>query len=248
MKWLLGLSGWLWLCLAGPAQAHLTIYYLRHAQGGHNVYNKFVKSGIPTNQWPAWVGNCNAFTPDGEAQVRIVTTNLLAYHFDFIAVSPTWRTRQTILPFLKSTGRTAEIWPELTEVTQESTNSEAAASELVVGHNPIVLSKDEQQWFKLRPDAAGGCYLSATNMAQASGLAKQVQKLLRARFGERDTSVLLVGHGAAGRTLIRLLTRQPEWNEAWLDNGGLWMAAEKPDGPFELKLLNGVPHSAAPPH
>jgi broad specificity phosphatase PhoE len=248
MKKILRWSGYVLLGLASTAQAKLTIYYLRHAEGGHNVVRRFVESGIPTNQWPAYVGHSDIFTPDGEAQVRGVTTNLLAYKFDFIAVSPTWRTRQTILPFLKATGRTAEIWPELTEVAQESTNSASVASELVVGHDPIELSKDEQTCFKLRLDPAGCCELVVTNMAQATGEAKQVLKLLRARFGKRDTTVLLVGHGAAGRTLIRYLTRQPSWNADWLHNAALWMAVEKPDGTFELKLLNGAPFPAAPPH
>jgi phosphohistidine phosphatase SixA len=182
MKKFLRWSGYVLLGLASTAQAKLTIYYLRHAEGGHNVVRRFVESGIPTNQWPAYVGHSDIFTPDGEAQVRGVTTNLLAYKFDFIAVSPTWRTRQTILPFLKATGRTAEIWPELTEVAQESTNSASVASELVVGHDPIELSKDEQTCFKLRLDPAGCCELVVTNMAQATGEAKQVLKLLRARF------------------------------------------------------------------
>ncbi|MEI6082676.1 MAG: histidine phosphatase family protein [Verrucomicrobiota bacterium] len=99
----------LWLSLASVAQANLKIYYLRHAEAGHNVVAKFVASGIPTNEWPVWVGHTDMFTPEGEAQVRGVTTNLLAYKFDFIAVSPTWRTRQTIFPYLQATGRTAEI-------------------------------------------------------------------------------------------------------------------------------------------
>ncbi|MEI6082699.1 MAG: histidine phosphatase family protein [Verrucomicrobiota bacterium] len=249
MRKLLGLSGLvLWLSMTGAAQAKLTIYYLRHAEAGHNVVAKFVASGIPTNQWPAYVGHGDIFTPDGEAQVRGVTTNLLAYKFDFIAVSPTWRTRQTILPFLKATGRTAEIWPELTEVGLEATNSEPVIPEVVIGHEPLKVPQDEQTSFKFRLDSAGCCEMWATNVAQVTWQAKQVLDLLRTRFGKRDATVLLVGHGTAGRTLIRYLTRQPSWNEDWLHNAALWMAVEKPGGTFELKLLNGAPYPAAPPH
>ncbi len=222
----------------------LTVYYLRHAETGQNVYSNLLASGTPVDQWPSWVGNCDVFSPEGEEQVRGVTAKLLAYQFDFIAVGPAWRTRQTILPFLKATGRTAEVWPELAEVVQESTLAESVPSELVVGHVPIEVPQDEQAWFKLRPDPSGRYELLAETMAQANGQAKQILKMLRDRFEQRAVTVLLVGHSGSGRTLIRHLTRQPEWKETWLRNASLWMASEQMHGAFDLKLLNGMPYPA----
>ncbi|MEI6082677.1 MAG: hypothetical protein WCS70_00065 [Verrucomicrobiota bacterium] len=89
--------------------------------------------------------------------------------------------------------------------------------------------------------------MAATNAAQVAGLAKKTLDLLCARFGRRDATVLLVGHGAAGVALIRYLTRQPAWFETWPDNAALWMATEKPDGAFELRVLNGAPYPTTQP-
>ena len=239
LYWLSGLI--IWLSLVGAAQAALTIYYLRHGEGGHNIVRKYVESGIPTNQWPAYVGNPNLFTPDGEAQVRGVATNLLAYKFDFIAVSPLWRTRHTILPYLKATGRTAEIWPELTETRHFDISPNPVVPQLVTGNQAVKLPADEQSVFKLRMDRGGCCDLSATNVAEAVGLAKQTIDLLRSRFGTNNVTVLLVGHGTAGETLIRHLTRDPAWTGR-IQNATLWMAQEKPDGVFELKMFNSAPY------
>jgi len=239
LPWLGGLI--IWLSIAGAAQAKLTIYYLRHAEGGHNVVVKFTQSGIPTNQWPAYVGNPNIFTPDGEAQVRGVTTNLLAYKFDFIAVSPLWRTRHTILPFLQATGRTAEVWPELAETKHFAASPAPVTPPLVTGTAAIKLPADEQASFKLRTDQAGCCDLNATNLAAAVGMAKQTLDLLRARFGTNDVTVLLVGHGTAGETLIRYLLHNPTWTGG-PQNATLWMAQEQSDGQFELKMFNGAPY------
>lgn len=39
----------------------LRIYYIRHAEGGHNVKREW---GIfPKSEWPSYVGNREAFTP-----------------------------------------------------------------------------------------------------------------------------------------------------------------------------------------
>ena len=73
--------------------------------------------------------------------------------------------------------------------------------------------------------------MTATNLAEAVGLAKQTLDLLRSRFGTNNVTVLLVGHGTAGETLIRYLTRNPSWCGG-AQNATLWMAQEQPDGVF----------------
>lgn len=236
----------IWLNVVGAAQAALTIYYLRHAEGGHNVVWKFTQSGIPTNQWPAYVGNQNVFTPDGVAQVAGVATNLLPYKFDFIAVSPLWRTRHTILPYLQATGRTAEIWPELAETSHFTPSTNPVTPQTVTGTQTIKLTADEHLSFKLRTDPAGCCTLLATNLAETIGMAKETLDLLRARFGTNDVTVLLVGHGTAGETLIRYLLGNPTWTGG-LQNAKLWMAKEQPDGKFELRLFNSAPYPPPKP-
>jgi len=230
-----------WLSVAGAVQAALTIYYLRHGEAGHNVVKQFVQSGTPTNQWPAYVGNPNMFTPTGAVQVRGVAAKLLPYKFDLIAVSPLWRTRHTILPYLNETGRTAEIWPELTETAHFDPVRNLDTAPLVTGARLLNVPVDEQSVFKLRTDPAGCCALTATNGVEAVGLAAETLRLLRARFGTNDATVLLVGHGTAGETLIRYLLRNPNWTGG-AQNATIWMAQEKSDGTFELKMFNSAPY------
>ena len=90
------------------------ICYLRHGEGGHNVVNEWKDK--PKSEWPDFVGNESMFTPKGRSQVAEDTESLRAIEFDFIAVSPSWRTRDTILPYLKASGAKAEIWAELIEM------------------------------------------------------------------------------------------------------------------------------------
>jgi len=99
------------LCLvafSGEAQAGLKIYFIRHAEYGHNVVAEW--RNVPRDQWPAYVGNGNLITPKGEAQLGPATEKLKQHHYDFIAVSPYLRTRHTVLPYLKATGARGEIW------------------------------------------------------------------------------------------------------------------------------------------
>lgn len=240
----------LWLGGALTAHAALTVYYLRHAEGGHNATADFVHRRVPTNAWPAWVGNPNVFTPTGLAQVNALSTNLLSYKIDFIAVSPLWRTRHTILPYLKRTKRTAEIWPELTETASFSPPHGApkkpASNASLFSTGTVKMTPEEARYFRVRADGTGNRELKATNLTAVVALAQRVEKLLRARGGTNDYTVLLVGHGNAGLTLIRQLTRNPHWHGVFLRNATMWMAREKPDGSFALQMLNGAPYPPPP--
>ena len=53
------------------AQDLLKVYYVRHGEGGHNVVSEWKHK--PKDQWPAYVGNPNVFTPKGEQQVAALT-------------------------------------------------------------------------------------------------------------------------------------------------------------------------------
>ncbi len=110
----------LWLGLLDAAEAGLKIYFIRHAEAGHNVVDEWKEK--PKDQWPGYVGNPNMFTPRGQTHVGQATEKLKQYHFDFIALSPVWRARHKVFPHLKETGREAEVWPELEEVDPFSAN------------------------------------------------------------------------------------------------------------------------------
>ena len=231
------------LLMAGwTASAGLTVYYLRHAEGGHNVKAEYVQKRIPKDKWPVWVGNANMFTPKGEAQSLALTNTLAPFKFDLIAVSPLWRTRHTILPYLKATGQTAEIWPELIETPMSGDTSRSVTNKVdaafYAGVGAVEIPADEQPYFHLRLDGTGTRLMVATNAAQAGMLSRLVKTMLKTRFATNDMNVLLVGHGTAGRTLGRYLGQDTAQTEHGMSNTHLWRVDRKPDGNFALDYYN----------
>ena len=238
----------LWLGLFDVAEAGLKIYYIRHAEGGHNVVEEW--KGKPKDQWPAYVGNTDMFTPKGETQVAKAVEKLKQYHFDFIAVSPIWRTRHTVLPYLMETGVKAELWPELEEFEYFSTNLTSGitlpppSKDLFAGGVAIALPDQEQPFFVFREDGRKLLNPGKDPMQLAADLtaaAKKTVSLARARFGGSEKSILLVGHGNSGRLLLHVLLKNSEAWKTHLANTGIWMAEEQADGSFKLRLFNDAP-------
>jgi len=232
------------------AQAGLKVYYLRHAESGANVEKQW--KDVPRDQWPPYVGNADTFSPLGESQLPGVVEKLQKLHFDFIAASPLWRTRQTILPYLRAAGRTAEIWPELAEFKLRGRDDvlpeklPPPGADLLTGGGPLVLPEDEQPFFTVPGGSATLCKIGeAPEQAEADrqALVAKVVARLRERFGGTGKSVLLVGHGNAGRLLASLLANDPRVMETGhhILNARLWMAEEQPDGTFRLVLFNDEP-------
>jgi broad specificity phosphatase PhoE len=242
------------LCLGfcAPAQAGLKIYYLRHAEYGANVVDQWKDK--PKDQWPAYVGKADAFTPKGKEQVAALTKKLLKnYHFDFIAVSPTWRTRNTIAPYLKEAGLKAEVWPELLEFNslshQHDPNLPPPSADLFTGGAPLTLSGQDHGLFTLRQDHPKQFKISKDPVQAAADRRAVVDKdieMIRKRFGDAassdsDKTILLVGHGNSGRIFAEELTHEKKAFEVEPRNTAMWMAEEQPDGSFQLLLLNDEP-------
>lgn len=247
---------WLFVLLfaAVPAQAGLKVYYLRHAESGANAEYHWKK--VPKEQWPDYVGNADTFSPKGEEQAQEVVGKLKGHSFDFIAVSPLWRTRNTLLPYLRATGQKAEIWPELAEFKVvfedilrghgEAAKDRPPSADLFTGGEEIVLPEEEKEFFSLRPGAATFFKISKDSGQMAADrraiVARAVQ-LLRERFAGTDKTVLLTGHGNAGRLFAAELTGDRRVLEEGnhIRNINLWMAEEQPDGTFRLTMFNDSP-------
>jgi len=239
-------------CQAGEG---LKIYYIRHAEGGHNVKKNWeTYSEIPKDQWPAYVGDPNAFTPMGKGQLERVTGKLKRYHFDFIASSPTWRVHNTILPYMKVTGSKGEIWPELAE---QRASALILSADLPVPITPILgagklieLPEAELPYFSLREDAkycfkapkAGATQEHDERSSAAARLVvRHVLDMIQERFGGTDTTILLAGHGSSGKAVLRMLTNDPLLGFPAITNTGIWMVEEQADGTFKLMMFNDVP-------
>jgi broad specificity phosphatase PhoE len=230
-------------------QAGLKIYYLRHAEAGHNVRKEW--ENIPKAQWPIYVGNPNMFTPKGESQVLKVAEKLKKYHFDLIAVSPAWRTRNTILPYLKLMGLKGEIWPELNEnkaIAKQilSTDLPTPSSQILNAGEMIQLPADESASLILRKD---GKYLYKINQSEEDlGYSADVKFVIQSlinrihkQFGGTEKSILLVGHANSGKDLLKLLLKDNLDKTHSMINTGIWMVEEQSDGSYKLKIYNDEP-------
>lgn len=233
----------------------LKIYYIRHAEGGHNVKKNWEKhSEIPKDEWPAYVGDPNIFTPMGKGQLVRVPIKLKKYQFDFIASSPIWRTRNTILPYMKEVGAKGEVWPELAE---QRASALILFADLPVPTDPILgegrlieLPAEELPYFSLREDGknqfkAPKVGTTREHDERSSAAARLViQKaldMIQDRFGGTDKTILLAGHGSSGKAILRMLTKDPLLDLPAISNTGIWMVEEQPNGEFKLMIFNDVP-------
>jgi len=240
------------LVLLNSASAGLTIHYIRHAEGGHNVKDEWEEKGVPKSEWPAYVGDHNAFTPKGKEQVKEATKRLAEHKYDHILCSPAWRARNTILPYLKNTKQTAQVWPEL----KESSGRRYIFSEKLVKVNKEILNKgdeieipdDEKAFFTLREDAANHYlkYPKGSDDVEKAAYLRYVTehaiKLIENDFGDSDKTILVAGHNNAGVSLIHLLLGKelPRSIDKSLKNAQGWVAERQEDGTYKLLSYNGA--------
>lgn len=236
------------------SNAQLKIYYMRHAEGGHNVKKEWsLYSNIPEAEWPVYVGDPNIFTPKGKMQQLRAVNKLRKYHFDFIAVSPMWRTRNTVLPYLKRKKVTGEIWPELKELYQStlivSPDLELPTVKILGEGRAVSLPEEEEAYFTIRKDGLTEFKLPkfprdhSENEAESAAskvVIQRVLEMIQERFGGTDTSILLVGHGSSGKGVLRLLTKDELRGFPNITNTGVWMVEEQDGGDFKIKIFNDV--------
>lgn len=238
------------------AHAGLKIYYIRHAEGGHNVKKAWQAKGIPESEWPAYVGDPNVFTPKGLTQVTSATEKLQRYHFDFIASSPAWRAHSTIAPYLKLTNKKAEIWPELREgpgmVTILSDDIPDVQEDILNKGDAIVVTEEESAYLGLRSGAENNYkkYPRSSSENEKVAYMRHVTlyaiKLIEERFAGSDKSILLAGHNSSGVSLMKLLLKKEPTGKAakrGLLNTGIWMVEQQEDGSYELKMYNNEPYT-----
>jgi len=244
------------LAHAGSVTAGLKIFYIRHAEGGHNVNADWEKRGVPESEWPAYVGNSEMFTPKGEAQLPVATEKLKKYKFDLIATSPLWRARHTIIPYLKATGQTAEVWPELKEGTGMtlilSEDLPEVRKTILNKGEAIHIHKKEREFFSRRHGASHHYrrYPSGSDDELKTAYMKHITEHAIARileqFGGSDSSILLAGHNSSGVSLLKLLLGKEPGGAArvGIANVGIWMVEQQADGSFKLLIYNDEPFVA----
>lgn len=210
--------------------AGLDVYLIRHAETLGNVTGNYTE----TNQ-------CT-FSPGGLEQVAGVAAQLASLHFDDILVSPTWRTRQTILPFLRANKLQAEIWPELEECPCDSTG-EAPPAATIPTDKPIQIAEDDAPFFRLRDDDANLRFRTSTDAETVAQIHRAVE-LIQARYANSGKTILVVTHSCAGARLIENLLGVRQAGRFEVKNASLTHLRQEPDGSFRLLLFNDQPFVA----
>ncbi len=237
--------------MINDAKAGLEIYYIRHAEAGHNVKKGW--QHIPKEHWLDYVGDSKKFTPKGKIELSLVSQRLQEYQFDFIAASPIWRARHTILPYLKDINAKAEIWPELYEIAITrrilETDLPQPKSEILAQGQEIEIPQEEAEYFSLRVDDQGKYKFKVPKLdpetdehaANSREVIQAAVEQIKKRFAGTDKKILFSGHGSSGRGILMILTQGKEIGDGNIINTGLWMVKEQPNGEFKLKIYNNQP-------
>jgi broad specificity phosphatase PhoE len=210
------LTGW-----AAPTQ----IYFLRHADTARDARGQYIE----------------AFTAKGETQVAALADKLAGLRFEAVIVSPQWRARQTIQPWLAAQGMTAEIWPELDESSWQRTAT------AVVPAAGDLIRIDAAAPFRLRAAAHGSLagfdrdrQLHAPSAAAGQAMARFAADLIRQRWNGQGVKVLVVGHYHSGARLLERLQGgtaadyDPAQSRYRTGNTGLHVLSETCGGNFVL--------------
>lgn len=171
------------------------IWMVRHADTEKDIDGNYIRS----------------FTPTGLAQVTALPAKLaaLGVSFDYVIVSPAWRTMNTIKPWLVSNNLVAEIWPEIYETSYDDANTDTQPR--VEGG--IVLTLDDQKNFKVRDPSWGSLSTSIPVQARPYASSPEAGKvvcvaasdLFRQRWNGKGKNILMVGHYHTGSRIIELL-------------------------------------------
>jgi len=202
----------------------LEVYLLRHAETIGNVTGDY--SGE----------NQRLFSPKGRKQIKGIVRKLKDYNFDHVIVSPTWRTRQTILPYLKANHITAEIWPEIAECCCDSRGNADPAKEIPLGEE-IVITEEEVPYFKLRDKDSNRRYAPQTD-AEAVAQIARAGHLIRKKYGQSGASILLVSHSCTGSRIMENLLGIKQAGRFAPANAALTHLTQEPDKNFRLLTFN----------
>lgn len=226
MGWMALVAGAVLFAAPGAQAGGATkIYLIRHAETMGNATGNYT---------PETEGN---FSPKGREQAAAVPQVLAPYSFDYIAVSPTWRTRQTILPYLKEQHRKGVFWPEIEEGGCGLDGWVTPSTELPVG-KPITMTGGEREWFELRDDGSDHSY-APTNNADSLAIYEEGVRLLKEGYSGK--SVLLVSHHCTGSRYFELLLGLEPRGRFKPENTGLSMFEETAPGHYAMRLYNNKP-------
>ncbi len=210
-------AGWL-----AHTAAALDVVVTRHAETLANVTKDYS------------VFNQRHFTEEGARQIEALTDALRPHRFDAIVVSPAYRTLKTIEPYLKESGQSAEIWPEVDECCWQLLREGATSPPGL----PVLLEPEQRTLFFLRADAP---QVAPGNESYEEGV-RRIQAAagaLRARWSGTEAVVLVVAHQHTGSRLVETLLGEAPEGRHRIHNARFTHLREE-NGRFVLVELNGA--------
>lgn len=202
----------------------LQVYITRHAETVGNVTRNYSEENQCT------------FSPKGLGQIDNINEKFKDYHFDYIFVSPTYRTQHTILPYLKAHNMIGEIWPEIEEGCFDIT-PETKPSKIIPRGEEIELF--DNSLFRLRTPSDGFRY-SPENASE--GLAQFIKaRNYILEYSSTGKSILLVCHYCTGSRLMEILLGLDQKGRFGPQNAAMTLLKEQPDGSFKMILYNDKP-------
>lgn len=218
--------------LAAQAPAEMDVFLVRHAETLANATGKGSES------------NHRRFSPLGEAQIAALLVELRGLKIPRIVVSPSYRARHTILPFLREQAQVAEIWPELDECGW--TEDESPVPDGLTASGPMVqIESDLKIFFRFREPIAPRTYVAA-RASDCEAQVRMAMQRLEEQCRTSKASLLMVTHYHAGGRLLRRLLGDAAPEHLGLRNGMLTQLRRRADGRFQLVRLNGQAFPESP--
>ncbi|RLL52716.1 histidine phosphatase family protein [Mariprofundus sp. EBB-1] len=200
------------------------IYFARHGETVGNVTHHHTHE------------NDRTFSEKGLKQVADLTQKLDALRFDYIIVSPKYRTLNTIFPYLKKHNLKAEVWPELEECCWQTKTSRLSSFNLQRG-DTIRLEPKMRRYFMFPDDQAQRRFAAKNYGDGLLQMFKAVQ-LIRKRFAGTGKRILIVSHYHIGSRLMETLQKLEPDGRYKLSNGKISHLIEKDDGSYHLLDIN----------
>ena len=202
----------------------MEVTFVRHGQSMGNMTNDY---STPAH---------DRLSSNGWQQAERLVARLEAYAFDKIYVSSLRRAWETITPYLRETGRMAEMWPELAEACWQG-DRDAPAPARQSDPKRFVMDRALSGSFVAR---TGVSYWPPENETYREGLVRvaQAQTLLRDHHRGSDDSILVVGHEFAGSRLVEMLLNVEPVGRFYHHNTGLTRLVERVGGRFIARFVN----------
>jgi len=203
------------------------VFLLRHAQTVGNKTGDYDRDDHTT------------LSEQGKRQAEEIATPLGDLDINAIAISPLERVRETILPYLRATDRTAEVWPELAEGCWHTDHDDRRIEEIRPGEK-ITLAGDEQPLLSLEPDEYPA-QRPPGDESYAEGLTRirLAHERIERRLPDDSSagySLLVVAHGHLNPRLAELLLDMEPYGRMDHANTGLTRIWEPPEEKHDRRL------------